>query len=280
MECIICHSTEFESIKYPKDNNPLGFEWILSCTKCTFGMVETSLKQNDLDDFYKNGEYWHRIENSIPVLKHSYLQAKHRLNTVTPFLQNTDCPKILDVGAGHGFIGRASKELLSKFTYYYLESDTEVHTEIKTNCETAKEYTDQDDFHLIFLNHVLEHVIDPKSFLNHFMEKLTPEGILYIEVPNLDYHYKSDVFPHTLFFHRESLIKLAESMGLEVVKAKTFGRLPNDSVFSKVCQKLFNFSAKKDLKAMYSFLGDQIFSYTKEIDDGIWNSIILKKKSH
>ncbi len=40
-------------------------------------------------------------------------------------------------------------------------------------------------YHLITLNHVLEHLPDPGEALSRFHELLAPEGLLFLEVPNL-----------------------------------------------------------------------------------------------
>jgi ubiquinone/menaquinone biosynthesis C-methylase UbiE len=100
--------------------------------------------------------------------------------------------KVLEIGSGAG-------EFLSHVSQLF--PDTQIASlEIDQNTKTAREKlpglhayasfqemgASQETFDLICMFHVLEHIIDPKEFLNNCLASLAPMGILIIEVPSLD----------------------------------------------------------------------------------------------
>lgn len=92
------------------------------------------------------------------------------------------------------------------------------------------------------LNHVLEHVDDPRSFLGLVRSQLKPGGVLFIEVPNTDSHFLrladfyfrlqgkpwstrlSPVHPpfHRIGFTRRSLGFILAACGFEALELTTF----------------------------------------------------------
>ncbi|MCR9203303.1 MAG: methyltransferase domain-containing protein [Halobacteriovoraceae bacterium] len=279
MNCEICNSMSLEKIQYSGPQNPLNFKEIYVCQKCSFGKVDSPISQNELDEFYQNGHYWHDIKNTPEVLKHSEFQAKYRLLKAFSHYTQNFSPKVLDVGAGQGYIGKKLIKIAPQSVYFFLESDPSVHAKITEHNPRARPLSKSESgFDIIFLNHVVEHVIDPKSFLENFKNLLAPGGLIYIEVPNLDFNYKDDVFPHTLFFHQRSLKLLGEKLGMTILEVDTFGTLPKNSLGSKIAQKLFSFFSKLNWDLFSDKIASQIFGYQKKQtpENGIWNYLILK----
>ena len=79
-------------------------------------------------------------------------------------------------------------------------------------------------FNIIVLSHVLEHVVNPIDYLKLVNNLLVKNGILYIEVPFLDYQYKGEFFPHLLFFKPQSLQNLCDNVGFRVIDVQSFGK--------------------------------------------------------
>ena len=98
---------------------------------------------------------------------------------------------------------------------------------------------------------MLEHVPDPESFILSAVDKLKKDGLLLVDVPNQDYLFKSNVFPHLTFFSSESLTILLERSGLKILDADIWGRSYNASPLNK---KMKNYSYYK-----YYFL-DHLFA--------------------
>jgi hypothetical protein len=75
----------------------------------------------------------------------------------------------------------------------------------------------------------LEHLTDPKALLHAVLEKMAKSGFLFIDVPNQDYLFKKDVFPHFLFFNISSLRHLLQSCGLIISMIDCYGNDMNCS---------------------------------------------------
>ena len=74
------------------------------------------------------------------------------------------------------------------------------------------------------MSHVLEHVSNPVSFLEKVTKNLRKGGMLFIEVPCMDYKHKSVDEPHLLFFDKEPMIYLLKQLGFEDIKVSYHGQ--------------------------------------------------------
>ncbi len=102
--------------------------------------------------------------------------------------------RLLDVGAGKGeFLGRAKArgwsvtgvEPSPRFCEHARTTlGIQVHQGFLGSVEALSDQT----FDAITLNHVLEHVDEPRALLEYARERLTGEGVLFVEVPNCDSH--------------------------------------------------------------------------------------------
>ena len=59
-------------------------------------------------------------------------------------------------------------------------------------------------YDLIILNFVVEHLIDPASYISKTKELLNEGGFIYIEIPNSEYEYKNSYTPHLFFWNLDS----------------------------------------------------------------------------
>ncbi|OUR64368.1 hypothetical protein A9Q79_08035 [Methylophaga sp. 42_25_T18] len=237
----------------------------------------------ELDAFYSAGDYWDTLipESSIQRV-HESCQAKNRVLLCKAFLENQEL-KILDIGAGHGFISSWCDELPknSVVQYDFIEPDTDKRDEIlqrstnfTVNTKTSLDSCN-DKYDLIFLNHVLEHVEDPVVFLNEVKSVLNKGGLLYIEVPHNDHLHKLDVFPHTLFFNINSLAKIATQLGLEIVSTQSFGS-NNQGVLNRCISQLNKAAVYFKLEKLQHYFDAKQWEYNKSSVNGIWLNIILK----
>jgi 2-polyprenyl-3-methyl-5-hydroxy-6-metoxy-1,4-benzoquinol methylase len=79
-------------------------------------------------------------------------------------------------------------------------------------------------YDLIILRHVLEHTHHPVQLMKFLSERLAPDGVVYIEVPNLDSgcakvfgkYWKAYYVPRHIFHYtKDSLAEIVERAGLE-----------------------------------------------------------------
>ncbi|MDP8212631.1 MAG: class I SAM-dependent methyltransferase [Candidatus Zapsychrus exili] len=221
---------EAECIKYPYDKKDKNVpNDIYFCGNCGVGIAYPPLSKKQLEELYFNGEYWDdsKIQlitpNSFPG---QYVLSKSRWDFFKNGIKNNikKSWSILDVGAGHGFYGMiaADDKDIDVVEYCAIEADKALKESLaktwnKNNFKTKLEIYDSTEkidkkYDLIVLSHILEHVLDPKSFLENVSTYLNDGGTLLLGVPNKDYLFKADVFPHLFFFSKKSIEILMESI--------------------------------------------------------------------
>lgn len=305
MKCSIC-DLEFEGREkvtpYPASlgaANPLGLKQILSCPQCDFGIAIPAPSQEALDAFYSSGQYWEEHSENKLMEAHQRVQARVRLETCRDFLPTNRNVRVLDIGAGLGFLGDELSEWASRANesgVYYCAVEPDVSTVKRATerlraqgleCHLVKSLDQAgNDFDVIFLNHVLEHVHDPAAFLKSVSDRLSESGILYVEVPHRDDRFKSDVFPHVLFFSVTALRRVAERAGLSVQLCEAFGategveRSPilkfGARVRRSVLGRIFNFAAQQNWKETFHWADRCLYCY-KINPTGMWLRAALKE---
>lgn len=196
--------------------------------------------------------------------------------------KNINLKKVLDVGAG---LGGISYYLPNGTHYYYQDQDKKIFQQLPKrtgiNFHYMASLETAEKFDLIFCNQVLEHVCEPFSFLNQIGSLLSSHGMIYLEVPNSDYNFKEDVFPHVLFFTKNSLEKFLLNQGWEIIEIRSFGNLPpsKNSLIGKLIYKIMHFG----FKLGWHRLSQQCYSNMMRLNlveskQAIWLSALIQKK--
>lgn len=289
--CQLCNERRLREVAYPRKDSPSqhGLQWdaIRLCESCGFGIVTPPPLQSALDEFYASGGYWHANGSSAAQLAHERNQSRHRVDRCKPHFGSRG--SVADIGAGHGAIAEWLEHFVSSLVerYDFIEPDRANRTYILgRNVSFPLECVDaisnlRGDYSLIFVNHVLEHVADPVEFLGGLRDKLRPNGVIYVETPHLDYLFKNDVFPHTLFFTPRALKLLAAKLGFEVIECSAFGHYPGrpGGVSPSVYRWLgagMHYAAVLELQHLARTLDEWIWRYHSD-PDGIWLSCLLKR---
>jgi len=91
---------------------------------------------------------------------------------------------------------------------------------------TAENFKINEIFDVIWMSHVLEHIIKPESFLKKIRENLNQDGIFFIEVPNCENKFTLEtsinLVPHTFHFSQKSLMNIVKKAGYEIIKTDFF----------------------------------------------------------
>ena len=234
---------------------------IATCNQCEIKFAIPRCSPNEIDLLYKKGGYWKKYSENIFTLQNApgqFMQSSVRWRFIVQYSDN-QLFDVLDVGAGYGFIGQAAYHLHRQRlrSYTVVEKDAFFLKSLKMTWNHKfpdikfQAYSDLSDvegkFNIIILSHVLEHVVNPIDYLKLVRNLLVNNGILYIEVPFLDYQYKGDLFPHLLFFKPQSLQNLCGHVGYKIVDIQSFGKSKEKSPLNyrnkeRIDVRLFNLS--------------------------------------
>ncbi len=133
---------------------------------------------------------------------------------------------VLDVGAGSGEFAFLMTEMGKTVTGiepnagYAAYCRDDLALDIRT-AHLSQDLFAQAEFDLIRLNHVLEHLNDPVGYLHMISQWLTPGGLLYVEVPNIETYAREKSrgnmfhFGHIFNFNPWTLRMAAALAGLD-----------------------------------------------------------------
>ena len=171
--------------------------------------------------------------------------SKYLINTV----KSKSCKNILSLGIGHQVVSESIISILGSHlkTYCIIEGAIDIIKKFKqendtTNIELIHSYFEdfvtKDKYDAIDMGFVLEHVDNPELIINRFKNFLSPNGIIFISVPNAkslhrlighkagllkDMYKLSDYdlqLGHKRYFDLDSLTQLVTSCGLKTVTKK------------------------------------------------------------
>lgn len=240
---------------------------IVRCVKCGLVYINPRQKDEELlssyinmsDELYVNEEKGRRLSSRIILKRLNRLKKKG---------------KILDIGCCTGFFLDVAKGLgwevygveLSKWAVSYAidEFDIEVFEGELKDAHFQDSY-----FDVVVLKDTIEHLPDPKATLIEIRRILKPDGILYINTPNIS-SLASRILKakwwgfkqfHLYYFTRRTLSKMLEVTGFKPLKWKTYSRT---FTFSHWIDrfKTYNFALYKILDSLshHLFLSDKMLT--------------------
>lgn len=205
---------------------------IFECSSC--GLVFLSSFDHIETGFYEDSGMHTQHMNPESLLRTCAADDKRRFEYLRRRIENK-C--LLDFGCGAaGFLLRA-QEVAEKVYGVEIDQGFQPHYRQK-NLDVRNHITlFNEDFDLITLFHVLEHIQDPLALLAVLKEKLRPGGELIIEVPNANdalltlYRCKSFMAftywsCHLYLFNASTLATLASKAGLRIKNLRHIQRYP------------------------------------------------------
>lgn len=242
-KCIYCGCLQHKIIFHNPKN-------VIKCNNCELTSVFPLPNNKELDSYYSRSDL---LENTgfAQWFKHSPKSLeKLWLNRIGEINKYKNGGKILDVGAGMG-----------EFLFYANKNGWEVFgTEISLpQVKFAKDKFGINVFHgvlekanfpanyfdVVNICHVLEHMNDPVSTLTEISRILKDNGLLIVEVPNLNmlfrrsYKVSFDEAQHAYHFSQDTLQRLIIKAGFKIreLKPADTGSLSPDPL-ARLC-KLF-----------------------------------------
>ena len=209
MKCILCEGILKEYSKSSCLGLNVGF-----CEKCRLYINGNSREEvvEKVADLYKN-EYWNEL-NSETSINSEYTdvdsQGKRR-NWISQYAyikQYINGKSLLEIGVGAGqSIVWFENE---GFDVTGIEPDARNVSMINNLLKkgevvesSVEEFSSERKFDIIWMSHVLEHLIQPKIFLEKVKKNLNQDGVFFLEVPNCEYEpmLKSSIEKNPHLFH-------------------------------------------------------------------------------
>lgn len=133
-----------------------------------------------------------------------------------------DNGRVLDIGCGNGVTLKAFSELLPHWCLFGQEIDNRSEETLKLlpgfkQLFTGSPETASGQYALISLVHTLEHFVKPSFILQGLVSKLEQNGLLFVQVCNLEENpFDLLIADHLLHFTPSSLSRLAQKAGYGV----------------------------------------------------------------
>ena len=211
--------------------------------------TEGELEKYYAKKYYQDGKGHYEAQYSEEEIRYLHNKIEQKYFLINDFLKNHSDPSLLDIGSGEGWALQFFKNKGWSVTGidYSEHSCKKFNPEVLDNLLLGDIYKNIQNlisgkkrFSVIWMKHVLEHVIDPLALLRDCRALLKDNGILVIEVPNdfsviqnylLDNKKINQQFwvvtpDHISYFSKESMDRLAEDAGFQ--NLVTIGDYPID----------------------------------------------------
>lgn len=228
MDCVSCGNSS--PTIYSKDSYmDLPVYQCPDCDLLMTGNSEIEIKRKS-ESIYKK-EYWdaRESEKSLnanyddPISRSKRRQWISQYLYCSPYLQSKK--DFLEIGSGAGQTLFWFEEI--GFNVLGIEPDERNVSLINQKLKRGKciagfidEIVLQEEFDVIWISHVFEHLVRPDLLIKRYHEILGLDGIMFIEVPNCenDVIRESSIHenPSTFHFSKKALLRIAQNAGFKV----------------------------------------------------------------
>lgn len=192
--CYVCLESKLDPVLNDREDFEYGVKTRNTYVKCgnkSCGHVQVnpSPHADSVKGFY--GEYSTHHSTELSRLGRLIHHFQHPPNeSAFSILQSLGADKnhlhILDFGCGGGaLIANLQEQGWTNSVGYDFDPKARAFVESQGfTCFEDLESIEQGSLDVIFLNHVIEHLPDPKGSINELLEKLKPDGIIVLRTPN------------------------------------------------------------------------------------------------
>ena len=227
MPCPICGASDFENLA-TNDRYAMGIS-TAGCKNCGLVMTNPQPSEKFLEQFYLKDYrlYYQKTERPSENYIKKYGKDRRSEETARFIEKSTDFSKIhdvLDIGASEGSLLKAVRNINPSINAFAVEPNKEFR-EFAARYVPCATFADSNSilragyrFDLIVVNHVLEHIASPVRALRDFGNLLKPNGLLYLEVPDVTHYVglESLHIAHLYHFSEKSLCKIVAASGFKV----------------------------------------------------------------
>lgn len=231
--CPVCHSTNMTVLSPYRTTSPeLEGKQKATCDDCDMVFLTPLPSEQQWDEYNRN--YFEKAHGGLAAKQRAKnyhmalakIRGQHVRNLVEQ--KKLTINRIFEVGPGNGDFARNWLSINPQTHYSAIETDASLHANltalgIKLYPAVKEIQADDTAFDLVVISHVLEHTLDPRSFIQAMTAKLKSGGLLFIEVPCQDFKYKSLDEPHILFFDKPAMHKLFSHLEFSEVHTSYHG---------------------------------------------------------
>ncbi|TXC85363.1 class I SAM-dependent methyltransferase [Luteibaculum oceani] len=235
MKCTICDFQNVTETKKVVDHSISKKEFTVAhCPSCNNWFTGNPPGETEIGPYYESEDYISHSDTKKGLIHSLYHKVRrYNLKLKLSLIQShTSGKNILDYGAGTGEFLAYCKENNYIVTGIEPSDVAKTHASAKgVNCLSPSELQNlpPKEYNVITLWHVLEHVHQLNTTLNHFHSKLKDDGILIIAVPNINSYdasyYKEywaalDVPRHLYHFTKKGMSQLLKKHQFELIQTK------------------------------------------------------------
>jgi len=233
-DCLVCNSTQCEHVegygalpRVTSDCKPFRSGGsLLVCGDCgTIQKLPNEQWFADIAQIY--GEYEiYKLSGGTEQLIFTATGAIPRSQGLVDFLKSTvalpDRGRLLDIGCGNGAALARYSSALPRWQLYGNELSDRALERLRNVPNFVQLFTVPigeipGRFDLVSMIHSLEHMTSPRSTLEHAARLLTEDGLLFVEVPDVETSpFDLLVADHLVHFSRATLSYLAAQVGVSI----------------------------------------------------------------
>lgn len=247
--CPACRSKNFN---HQFDKNEFSF---VKCQECMTLFINPRPSADMLKDFYQNSKcikFWNDKIFPISDIKRRENIFKPRAERVIEICRQQKIPTnvLIDVGAGFGTFC----EEVAKLKIFEKIIAIEPSTGLAESCrskgieviEKSVEEAKIDEANVITNFELIEHLFDPRIFIEECYKKLSEGGLFILTTPNINgfdlvvLGKEADGIAgpnHINYFNPESLSILLKNAGFKILEIQTPGQLDANIVRNKILGK-------------------------------------------
>lgn len=231
VNCPVCESESSDALFNVRDYTRHISEdhyGVRRCHRCGCGFLSPRPAENQMGRFYDQAFYWSHEGSAVPLSPEQVLELRRpQLEAKAHCVSDMAPGRLLDIGAQKG-----------EFLWYMAQrgwrtEGVELSNTVPNSFQQDIRYGDFLEMELpraaydcITMWAVLEHVYQPKPYLEKVLRLLKPGGRLVALVTNFDSiqgrFFRADDYPrHLTFFTRRSLARLIRDAEMDVIRIWT-----------------------------------------------------------
>lgn len=285
--CPICNGTTWSESLVCQDHTASKENFTLQrCRTCEFIVTSPRPDNHQLGRYYISTDYISHTDKAATFIDRIYILARSftlrwKINIVRKYLSSTD-KLVLDYGCGTGDFLNTCRE--NNMTIAGVEPSPAARriAEEKTGATIATtiEGLDGQQFDVITLWHVLEHVPQLNDLVSRLASSITENGTIFIAVPNHKSYdaakYKQhwaayDVPRHLWHFSRENITRLLANHSLTV---QTILPMKLDSYYVSMLSEKHKCNGRTTFLNLLKAVFTGFISNTKARRTGDYSSLI------